>query len=358
MRLQVNGKDLKDAVTFVGGIIPRSQYQRTFPYQGIVLSTKDGKLRIQATNLGTLATRCIPAEIEDPEGVLVLSVTPFRNYLKQAGKKANTLSLDGEMWSHGNGQIKVDVLCTTWDELPNFSKFGPSNGERLTTNLDDIPWKKIERFARRGGEYDTPNLQCVYLEFVSGMPRLIAADGFRLAIYGPHGDATVSGLVPREANNLIMKLKGQAYIGMDRERMRIVTSDSAVETVLLEGRYPDVWCVVPHAEEMYTLAIDNKAFSEAIETLKGLDTEGNEYIKMTLHYDLTILELMGNEESQIILDCDWQGEEAYKYAFNGKYMLDILALAGDKILFPEANSNPLLVEHENVTMVLMPMHIK
>ena len=188
------------------------------------------------------------------------------------------------------------------------------------------------------------------LEVNRNEARLVALDGFRLAMYKlfqpfelADGLDVVKAVIPGKVLNELTKIlpDDDAFCSLliDKGRMQCVFGNIRLTTVLLAGEYIDYRRILP--SDFKTEALTDKAsVQDAIDRASLMAREGkNNLIKMSFREDT--LKISSNAE---LGDVEEETEaslngEPVDIAFNARYITDVIRNVPDEKLFMKFNSS-------------------
>ena len=198
------------------------------------------------------------------------------------------------------------------------------------------------------------------LEVNRSEARLIALDGFRLAMYKlfqpfelPENMAVASAVIPGKVLNELTKIlpDDEAFCSLllDQGRMQVTFGNIRLSTVLLAGEYIDYRRILP--TEFKTEVITDKAsVLDAIERASLMAREGkNNLVKMSFRENslkITSNAELGDVEEET--EASLNGE-VIDIAFNARYLIDVIRNVPDDSLCMKFNSSvsPCVVVPQN-----------
>ena len=188
------------------------------------------------------------------------------------------------------------------------------------------------------------------LEVTAQEARLVALDGFRLAIqkvmkdfYLPAGVETLKAVIPGRVLNELSKIlaedEEECVLLIDKTRMQARFGNTKLSTVLLAGEYIDYRRILPASFKTVVKA-DRVGVQSAIDRASLMAREGkNNLIRMSMTGDT--LAITSNAELGDVLeelDATLSGDPI-EIAFNAKYITDVIRNITDDELCMHFNSN-------------------
>ena len=188
------------------------------------------------------------------------------------------------------------------------------------------------------------------LEVNRSEARLVALDGFRLAMYKlfqpfelADGVEMVSAVIPGKVLNELTKIlpDDDAFCSLlvDKGRMQCTFGNIRLSSVLLAGEYIDYRRILPSDFKTEALASKNNV-QDAIERASLMAREGkNNLIKMSFRDD--VLKISSNAELGDVeeeMETSLNGDPI-DIAFNARYITDVIRNVPDDELCMKFNSN-------------------
>lgn len=213
----------------------------------------------------------------------------------------------------------------------------------------------------------------VLLEVVSDEARMVALDGFRLAMQKtfqpfelPEGTERLKAIIPGRVLNELSKILPDeeefCTLLIGKTRMQASFGNTRLSTVLLAGEYIDYRKILPPAFKTQAKA-NRISVQNAIDRASLMAREGkNNLIRMAFAPDT--LTITSNAELGDVLeemDAVTNGDPI-EIAFNAKYITDVIRNISDDQLCMKFNSNvsPCVVcppEGDQYTYLILPVRV-
>lgn len=363
MKAKLNAQELRNAVRWVS----KATGKHLPILEGVMLRAEEAdRITVQATNLSTTLTQYIDAEVTDRDGGVCIEGKLLKKYLAKVGRKKDAiLEIDGDGLITELGKVTLKSVTANPTEDWPFQDRERDYDVALHINLDDLPLKKLAPFM--GKEVGSrPVLESMLVERRADGLTFSAADGFVLVCHGPiEGEAEDSWLIPNGAFQRMAELKGDATLGFNSERVCLQAGNSFVDAILTEGKFPDYSQIMPADDRGHWATFNTEELTNVLEVLKAVTIAPAHLTILELNDEGTWLSNNDNSCHAQLLSEEWPIEslaeldESFQIAFSSNLMLSCLALCGEeaRIMF-ESPSRPMKIVDDNVTMVLMPMHIK
>ena len=211
------------------------------------------------------------------------------------------------------------------------------------------------------------------LEVTAKEARLVALDGFRLAIQKvmqdfelPAGTETLKAVIPGRVLNELSKILADeeepCSMLIDKTRMQAAFGNTKLSTVLLAGEYIDYRRILPLSFKSVVKA-DRTGVQSAIDRASLMAREGkNNLIRMAFRENQ--LAITSNAELGDVheeMDAKLQGDPI-EIAFNAKYITDVIRNVTDSELCMKFNSNvsPCVfspVEGDQYLYLILPVRV-
>jgi len=269
-------------------------------------------------------------------------------------------------------RAEFTLAGTTADEYPTLPGFG--SGQMVSVQASVLS-EMIERTMYAASIDETRyNLNGVYLEPQAKTEklRMVATDGHRLAYVDRTLGVDLSGL----ANGVIIPRKGLAELkrlvdeddadgielGFEGNSGLARKGDVTLVMRLIEGEFPNYRQVIPK-DTTQQLTLEVAPLVHALRRVALLSAERSRAIKFELADGRLALSSNNPDlgDAREELDVDYAGE-ALSIAFNARYLIDALAVAGSKevqLAFKDSLSPAQLrpTDDDDSLAVVMPMRV-
>jgi len=334
MRIRCEKDQLLTAVQIVQKAIAT---KTTLPIlTGIYLSAADGKLELQSTDYEVGISMTIPAEIIEP-GKAVLSGKFFPEIIRKiSGKTIEIFSvLQSSMITIAAEKTEFKILSFPADEFPTIKKFESNNS---ITVKDDVLKDLIKKtvFACSTDE-SRPLFTGALTEVFEDEIIMVATNTHRLALKKHSllgANNALKMIIPGKILNELTKIINfdvptDVKIVWLKNQVAFSFDNIYIMSRVIEGQFPDYKKVIPIDFTSYCV-LDSNILFEAVERVSLLAKDG-EYNIIKIKFTPNTIELAGNNPdagSAIeILDVIPEGEPM-EIAFNAKYLLEVLRIAG------------------------------
>jgi len=335
---------------------------------GIHLMAAEGALELQATDYEVGISMSIPAEVVEP-GKVVLSGKFFPEIIRKIGGKTIEISSSPQssMITVAAEKTEFKILSFPAEEFPTIKKFESNNSITLKDDtLKDLIKKTV--FACSTDE-SRPLFTGALVEVSAGDINMVATNTHRLALKKstlPETAVTAKMIIPGKLLNEIFKILN-FDVPMDvrifwlKNQVAFLFDNIYIMSRVIEGQFPDYKKVIP-AEFSSFCVLDANVLHEAVERVSLLARDG-EYNIIKIKFTPTSLELAGNNpdagSATESLEVSPEGEPI-EIAFNAKYLLDVLKIAGGgKVKFHLKSAlSPVMVkllDDNDYTYILTPI---
>ncbi|ABO48554.1 DNA polymerase III, beta subunit [Desulforamulus reducens MI-1] len=305
---------------------------------GILLTAKDNKLKLQATDL-EMGIQCVVPCTTQEEGSIVLPA----KYLSEIVRRLPDSPIQIESNQGTNviiryGQSEITINGFDAEEFPTFPK--PQSKNSLT-----IPEEELKEYLRQIlfatlSDENRPVFTGVLMEILNGTLRLVTTDTHRLAmreIKDSSVDNDINIIIPGKTLNELTRVIGaadqQVTISLGENQIIFGMEDTLLISRLIEGQFPNYRQVIPQGHKT-RIRLKTKDLLEASERASLLARVGTQIIRLNIEEEKIILTAnteVGriHEEVPVYL----QGE-SLQISFNAMYLIDALrAIGSDNIYF-------------------------
>ncbi len=375
MRVSCLQENLAKGLSVVGrAVSPRS----TIPVLGnVLLATDNGRLKLAATNLEIGITCWIGAKVEE-EGAISVPARTFIDLVNALPQDRvdmeltiRTLTLNvraGRFESNVKGLDAQEFPPLPQIEEDSAIKIAP---DALKTMIDQVAFAAATDESR-------PILTGVLAKFDGDRLTFAAADGFRLSVRTAPlltpVEEPIDVIVPARALAELGRVSGEQEdpisIQITPQRSQILFHLSNIDVVsqLIDGKFPDYNAIMP--KRYNTRAVmDTAPLLKACKAASVFARENSNIARVGIepgselapgHVTLQATSAETGDNAGEI-DATVEGD-AILIAFNVKYMIDVLNVAGatQVVLETTSPSAPGLIRpvgDDAFTHVIMPMHI-
>ena len=349
----------------------------------ILLETDQGRLRMAATNLEIGINCWIGARIEEEGSITIPArlLTEFVNSLPpgqidmELTRRTQTLNLKC-------ARFEANIKGLDPSEFPNVPTADSIGGRpqgALHLKADTFRHMIDQVVFAAATDESRPILTGVLTHFHQGGLTLAAADGFRLAVttadVGVGVDETISVIVPARALAELNRVGGEQETTIEliitptRNQILFHLDDIDLVSQLIDGSFPDYKQIVPKSYSTQTVVSTQELLKavkvaflfarDAANIIRLHVVPGSELTPGYVSVAATSAEL-GDNVSE--LDVTGISGEEIEIAFNARYMIDALSVAGtaEVALETTTSSSPGVIRPvggEDYLCVIMPMHI-
>lgn len=333
----------------------------------------DDQVRLTATDMDIAIVEAAPANVSQPGSVTAPAHMLYdiaRKLPEGAEVQISTGGAEGKLTLEA-GRFAMTVSCLPVEDFPVMAE-----GElphSFTIAAGELKRLLLKTRFAISTEETRYYLNGIYLHAVSdGEPglRAVATDGHRLARVDaalPPGAEEIPGvIVPRKAIAEVLKLleeeEADVSVALSETKIRFALNAATLTSKLIDGSFPDYGRVIPSANDR-VLAVDNKAFTKAVDLVSTVSTEKSRAVKIGLGGGKIVVSAVspdaGSAEEEV--DATFSGD-GFDIGFNARYVLDMAdQIEGEVIEFVLADSaSPTLVrdpEDSGAVYVIMPMRV-
>jgi DNA polymerase-3 subunit beta len=376
MKLSCLQENLNKGLNTVGrAVATRSTLPIT---QNILLSAEQSRLKLAATNLEMAITCWVGAKVKQKGQITVPArlLSDFVNSLPNDLIEIN-LPASARIVELNSGHFHAHIHGIDAADFPPI----PEINDGTTTT--------IEASGLRGGitqvafaaatEESRPVLTGINTEFDGDQLSLVAADGFRLAVYKTNLNSRVKEkttvIIPARTLSELGRLLGEqeepVEITVNEKKSQIVfrLKDAEIVSQLIQGSFPNYSQVIPQS---YTTraVVDIGEFLRVtkMSSIFARDASGIVRLVITPGSELNPGKVTVSAQAEEVgdnvgeVDALTDGEEA-KIAFNVKYLSDVLSVLPQaqvalELTTPSSPGTIRPIGVDNYVHVVMPMFVQ
>ncbi len=177
MRMVVNQSELEDKLLMASKAVARKTIKPVLA--GFLIEVGDEAV-VYATDMETAVKASISADEIEGEGRFVIEASTFLEIVKSLPSDTVELRLDGSNLVVASGRSRFNLPTMDPSEFPDIMTVETDRYVELDTSILDEMMDKV-MFAAATDEF-MRNLNGVYWELMGDTLRLVASDGFRLAL--------------------------------------------------------------------------------------------------------------------------------------------------------------------------------
>lgn len=371
MKLTIERSALLRALAHVQSVVER---RNTIPILANVrLETKDGTLRLTATDMDLAIVETTSAEVDGSDAATVPAHTLYdivRKLPEGAQVKIESADEGRVKLQAGRSRFSLNSLpvedfpIMSEGELPHSFKLPAAELRRLIDKTKFAISTEETRYYLNG----------IYLHVVDSdgeeVLRAVATDGHRLArveVKLPDGAKGMPGvIVPRktvqELHKLIEEEEGEVAIALSDTKIRFAFADVLLTSKLIDGTFPDYERVIPE-DNKKVMKVDTKLFSRAVDLVSTISTEKSRAVKLVVEAGKLTLSATSTDEGSASEELDAEYDaETVEIGFNSRYVLDMTAqIEGEMVQFYMADgTSPTVVRDTGdagALYVIMPMRV-
>ena len=392
MEISVLQSSLHKALTTVKPFAGQSSYLPIC--ETVKLSTENGNLRLDVTDLEKTCTVRIPAMIHQ-DGEVCANAKFFTSFIgtlkgERVDIKVTGQDDDPNMYITSGEHVDAAMACVKASEFPPLPYLAKS-----TFSVEFDPDSLLVGFNRLGlvmaQEESRPVLYGTNLELGPDGYTMVAADGFRLGVQTgqlstpPDGDH--SFILPRGTVLQVAKLlkSAEGQVGLDVGatcngsvvvlfRVQTPVGDCEVFTQVVSGKFPNYDSLVPQAHD-WKVKVKAESFKVAAESAGVYADAGSEVMRFWMDAPASddgvavapVLQVsaeteeVGNAKRETAC-IEGEGLDGKpKIAFKASYVRDICKIMdGDVEFSGTTHSSPgvFAMPDDNFKLVVMPMFVQ
>lgn len=364
MKFVIERSTLLRALSAVQGVVAR---KTTVPIVShLLLTAKDGKLTIQATDLDREATVSAQANVIT-EGQTCAPADMLAKIANSAAEGAE-ISFDlgegaGVRLTVKSGRSRFDVSVLPAADFPTFSTFKPDvEIETIAPTIANL----IGRVAHaQSGDAGKWIMNGVYLTGQAGLLTSVATDTTRLALVEEawEGDADFGVIIPTPMVNEMLRALNSAELAtvrLNQSKIQIETVNGVVTSKLIVGPYVNFRRVIP-TETPNLARVSRTALIAAVKRAAIAADDNHRSCKVHIDGSAIKVSARGQDaEAGDEVDCEYAGP-ALSPSVNSANMIEALeAVRGEAVVlsFTDRHDEPFLVSadgDDGLMQLIMPL---
>jgi DNA polymerase III subunit beta len=368
MKVKVDRNELLKKLSDIQNIVEK---RNTMPaLNNFLLDAGGSGCSITATDLETAMKEPVEMSVQE-EGKACIPAKKLFEIVREMDGEITLESADNQWVKVKCGKSHFRLAGISPEEYPAWPSISAS--ESKTIELDTaILHDAIEKTLYAAGESDTRYVLNGLLFHIRTDKQLnvVGTDGHRLAlsikeISEPLQEEMKLILSRKSVSELRRFLDGDAKpITLSISRNHILFTVGGVQFLsrLIEGTYPNYEQVLP-ANNNKIVSVNRAAFSRALRIVSILSKERSSAVKVDLNPDVMVVSTSNPDlgEAKDEAPINYSGE-AMSFAFNAKYLLDVLSVMESETVVLKLNeplSPTILMEEgkEDYKCVVMPMRL-
>ena len=339
----------------------------------VVLSVKDGRLQVSATDLEIAFQGTYETENGTEGNCAVPSRKLFEIVREFPSESLLVKELENKWIQVLDDRVEYNIVGMDTDEFPGIPsiegmKVFEIDGDMLRNMIEKTQYAVLTDEGR-------VNLTGVFFEqIVEGDQkrlRMVATDGHRLSRIDSFPDADMGFslrkgvIIPRNGLAEIVRAleEGEGVeIGIKENNFVLKKQSEALIIRLIDGEFPDYKLVIPKANK-HVMKVNKDGFLKMLKRMSILSSSKYRSVRCELRKD-TLETITSNPEigeSKEVMSVDYKGEDI-DIAFNPRYVIDALnAMRSEEVrLSLNDGETPCIVEGDDdpgFLGVLMPMRI-
>jgi DNA polymerase III subunit beta len=325
MKISCDSAQLATAVSTVTKALAT---RTTMPVlEGVHITAKNDTVKLTCTDLRLGIQTILPAHVTS-EGEAVLPGKLFSEMARKLPEGEVEISTDGTTASISAKGTRTRLQVLDGSEFPAL----PMVENATTVMLTSETLKKLIHQSVFAAAVDEsrPILTGVLLEFLPGICRMAALDGFRLAVSNAEYTGEVNGLkavVPASTLTRVASLLAEdetVLLEIGPTHLGVTLSATKITTRLLEGEFLRYEQIIP-SECLTRINVARSALSTALDRASMLAREGrSNLVRLKIAED--VLVVTSNSEAGDIyeeLPITREGRDL-EIAFNSRFLTDVL----------------------------------
>lgn len=311
----------------------------------LLVATKEG-LQIISSSLETTEKTTINAKV-DREGGICVPARVFSELVASLPKDTVILEEKEKSLVVSCSGVKATIAGINRGEFPPVAE--TPNGPTTVVEKEVLARAlSLVLFAAATDE-GRPLLTGVKLTQKKEKTILAATDGYRLSVYSlslGFADKTEAVIPSRALAELVRvcqeekEIKETEFFPVIDGQLCIRVGETEIVTRQVDGQYPNYEKIIP-AGHTTRVATDTQGLLRAVKSASIFARDSANVVR--LHINKTTITVFANApqvgEGAVELDAKTEGEDGGDIAFNGRFLLDLLAVfPGDEVVLETAGS--------------------
>ena len=340
MRIVCQKGELQRSVNIVSKAVAAKSPVNTL--EGILISTENKDIVLYGSD-DTLSIKNSTKAVIIEEGSILLTARLLSEILAKFDDCELTMYTEENNVIMECGHSRTTLCCMDADQYPAFPQYDKTNGilmfaEKMVSMIDQTV------FATSVSE-DKPILTGILVEIESKFTRMVALDGYRLAIREENIESTIEHkevIVPaksmREVARILPVDESDVRVYFGERMMSIVCGDTEINTRVLQGDYIKYKNIIP-ADFITRVIVDRLELYNSLDraSIMARQTKTN---VVNLNIDGDTLTITSNSEvgkAREELDIGLTGKNL-DISFNSRYLLEVLKEIEDEEIVFDLNT--------------------
>ncbi len=367
MIISCNRQELQSAVSNVSRAV--SSKSSIPALEGILLKTENQQLFLCGYDLELGITTSIAAHVSEP-GEVIFSAKLFSDIIRSLPEGDISISVDDKLLAViRGGETEFKIIGIASSEYPEL----PSVSEQEAVSVPQSMLKGMIRqtiFAVATNDSKPVHMGTLF-EIGGGIIRLVAVDGYRLAMRTEQADCNsseeLSFVVPGKTLSEVVKLSGdgeeEVSICVGRRHIIFRVSSYHVISRLLDGEFLDYKAAIPPTAKT-EICLPTRRFMEGVERMSLVVNDRlKSPVRCTFEKDMLRLvceTAIGGASDRF--EIRNSGEEI-EIGFNNRYLLDALRASETDEIKVQLNGSlsPMKIvpkEGDSFLFLVLPVRLK
>jgi len=341
MRIICDKSELQKCVNFVVKAIPIKS--PVYLLEGIRIQAMDDNVTLYGSD-GTLSIKCIMKANILEKGEVILTARIFSELLAKFDECEIALYTDGNNVVMECGPSRTTLCFISAEQYPAFPEYNTENMTMLFAK-QFVSMVNQTVFATSVSE-DKPILTGILLECNKGLIRMVALDGYRLAIRQENlsgeinsKDVVVPAKSMREVAHIIPDDDTVVNIYVSDNMIGVICENVEIVTRVLQGDYVKYMSILP-TEYATRLITSRQAFLNSLERASVLARQSKTNL-VNLKVDKDIMTITSDSEvgkvrEEVSIKITGKNLDI---AFNARYLLDVLKEVDDDEIVMDFNTS-------------------
>ena len=301
--------------------------------QNIYLEVKNKTLTICSTNLDSTIKFEIEVKNEE-KGSLTIPAKTFLDYIYNNNDELITLNSEDTNLKIESSTHKASLKGISAQDYPTMPEISMSHS--IPFNVNELEKAMTHTVFAAANDESRPVLNGLLWKFSGNKLRIVATDGFRLALYETDSpiELTEDYIIPKKSIQEIQKIFEDKEIEVGLSPTQIVFKDKGTifTSRLIDGAFPNFEAIIPKEKDIeITVKSSDLLKALRIASLFSRDTA----YTTTLNLEGNNLEVnaispqLGETSNKVIVKNP--SGKSFKISVNAQYLVDVLPIVGDEV---------------------------
>ncbi len=334
--------------------------------KGILIEAENGKITLKSSDLDLSISNEIKCNTIE-NGKIVVMAKLFHEIIRKLPNKEITFELKENSLNITCENFDANIVSFSPEEFPRIQEIEENN--KIIIDRELFKDMIIKTSFSASIDESKGVITGVLLELVEGNIKMVALDGFRMAVLKEkmkiekENKIIISAKTMNEIYKIVSEYENEDIeLIIDDKKAGVIIGNTKIVTRLLEGEFIKYNDILPK-ENKISVILNKKNLIESIERASLFSKEGkNNLIKLSIKENIIKINSTSEDGNiEEFIDVEKNGEDI-EIGFNSKYVVDCLKVVEDDLIKMEFNNSvsPCLIkplEDDSYTYLILPVRI-